>query len=306
MRNKFIILFIYCALSGVILQSCGDSKHEVAGSFLDEAKEEATQKFEVDVDPAELREILDRIPPPIEISSIIQQQGLSYDRNYLNPVNNLSNYKDSYSQALNLGIYGTNLGYTHLYHQTSDGIDYLEAVVKLSKELEIGHFFGQKMLSRLTKSDNLDSLLKITTDNFDEINSHFLEHKTPQLSILLLAGGWLESMNLLIEVYEKAPNEDLKEKICEQKIVLSSITESMNKYSKDEKILGIYDQLKILESVFEKVTIEEVELDGEQEMIFNDDGSMTFISKKETRVIVDKETLEKIINTTKSIRKKVI
>src|SRR5687768_2269043 len=72
--------------------------------------------------------ILQQIPSPLEISSILKESGSKYQAGILNSDNNLPKYNNNFSKALNLGVYGTDLGYTNIYEQSKDGIKFLAAI----------------------------------------------------------------------------------------------------------------------------------------------------------------------------------
>src|SRR5690606_27992983 len=114
---------------------------------------------------------------------------------------NSSRYNTNFKRALNLGIYGTDLGYTNIYEQTQDGVRYMSTIRGLANELNIGQFFEMETISRLVSNSNdLDSLLLITTQNFNSINHYLQSERRSHLSVLLLTGGWLEALHIPCEV----------------------------------------------------------------------------------------------------------
>src|SRR5690606_9800998 len=123
----------------------------------------------------EVNEILNRIPSPLKISVLLKESGKKYDAAFLNSPENVSKYNTNYKRALNLGIYGTDLGYTNIYEQTQDGVRYMSTIRNLANDLNIGQFFEMETIGRLvSNNNNLDSLLLITTQNFNAIN-HYLQ-----------------------------------------------------------------------------------------------------------------------------------
>ena len=66
--------------------------------------------------------MLQQIPSPLEISVLLKESGTKYDHDLLNSPDNLASYNSNYKKALNLGIFGTDLGYTNIYEQNQDGI----------------------------------------------------------------------------------------------------------------------------------------------------------------------------------------
>ncbi len=155
-----------------------------------------------------MNDIIKSIPSSLEISFLIQDLGMRYDRSILNSSDNVSNYNTNYKQALNLGIYSTDLGYTSIYKQTQDVLNYLVAVRDMAEKLKIEKLIDFNVIKELaTKSDDLDSLLSVTNINLEVINEYLQESESSDLIILILKGGWLESLYLMCEVAKKQPNE---------------------------------------------------------------------------------------------------
>ena len=115
------------------------------------------KKIEAGIDiPREmLYEIIQQIPSPLEISNLIKESGAIYSEELLNPVENSKNYVNKYSQAINLGVYGTDLGYINMYSKYQASIVYLEAVRELSEVLSIGQFFDFSTIARLAANLSL-------------------------------------------------------------------------------------------------------------------------------------------------------
>src|SRR5688572_12452045 len=172
------------------------------------------------IDAQVIGQILQGIPAPLEISVLLKESGKKYNGGFLNSPDNLSKYNSNYKRALNLGIYGTDLGYTNIYEQNQDGIKYMGSIKELADGLSIGQFFDLETIGRLaTNSKNLDSLLLITTQNFNSINNFLQSQDRANLSVLLLTGGWVEALHVLCEVAKSNPtNKELQETIGEQKI----------------------------------------------------------------------------------------
>ena len=59
------------------------------------------------------------VPSPIQTALLIQKSGISYDKAVLHAHNKVNTYSTDYLRALNLGIYGADLGYVSLYNNLS-------------------------------------------------------------------------------------------------------------------------------------------------------------------------------------------
>src|ERR1043165_8111173 len=244
-------------LIGLILTlfACGgSSKKTDEQAFiegLDTAKAEGPS-----ISEAVIGDILQQIPSPLEISVLLKESGKKYNASYLNSPDNLAKYNSNYKKALNLGIYGTDLGYTNIYEQNQDGIKYMASIKELADGLNIGQFFDIETIGRLaTNSKNLDSLLLITTQNFNSINHYLQTQDRANLSVLLLTGGWVEALHILCEVAKANPtNKELQETIGEQKIILENIKLLLSFYKDtDTNMASLLADMDELQKAFDKV-----------------------------------------------------
>src|SRR5687768_10379428 len=128
----------FAGLLVVLLMACGSGNKNEDQALVDALE---NTDLENEVISGEVNDILHRIPSPLEISVLLKQTGKKYNAEFLNSPQNLSRYNTNYKRALNLGIYGTDLGYTNIYEQSQDGIRYMSTIKDLANELNIGQFF---------------------------------------------------------------------------------------------------------------------------------------------------------------------
>ncbi len=252
-----------------------------------------------------LSDIIQQIPSPLEISYLLKDAGTNYDYSFLNPPGNSSNYNSNFSKAINLGIYGTDLGYANIYEENQDAIKFLNSIKGLANDLSIGQFFDFSTIAKLaTNSKNLDSLLLITTQNFNDINTYLQENKRSNISILILTGGWLEALHITCQVAKKNPsNEALVEKIGEQKIILDQIKYMLEFYNKDPYIAELHQRILGLEKAFEEIEI--ITTYGEKTME-EVNGILVVRDNSTTKVNITTENVDAIRDQVSKIREKVI
>lgn len=296
--------YYYTILISLVLVACGgNSKPDLTEVENTLATEEPTfPKISTD----NIESILSSIPHPLELAVHIQETGIEYNASYLNSTDNYDNYTTSNSKALNLGIYGADLGYTNIYHQIQDGLNYLNVVSKLSDDLNIGQFLDIKVLMRLTdNATNLDSLLLITNQNFDNINNHFVKHNNASLSTLLLTGGWLEALHITNQVtLTQMDNKELRERIGEQKIVLDNILQLLTVYSThDQQIADLLIDMNRLRAAYEKVNIIYVYQESTSKIV---DGVLEIESNSTSEVEITDEDIVTISAIVEEVRNKII
>lgn len=287
-----------------LLTACGSGKKTDEQAFLetlDSAKQEGpTISEEV------ISSVLQAIPSPLEISVLLKESGKKYNSAYLNSPDNRSKYNSNYKKALNLGVYGTDLGYTNIYEQNQDGVKYMGAIKEIADGLNIGQFFDIETIGRLaTNSKNLDSLLLITTQNFNSINHYLQSQSRANLSVLFLTGGWLEALHITCEVAKANPeNKQLQETIGEQKIILENIKLLISFYKDtDANMASLLTDMDELQKAFDKVNITYTYKESTFEIV---DGVMVIKDNSSSTIQITPEDIESIRGLTQSIRNKII
>ena len=295
------ILFV--ALTAIILMSCSSGKKPDEQAFEDSLDSALNQGPSIDQEV--IGSILGQIPSPLEISVLLKQSKVKYNASLLNTPDNVSKYNTNYKMALNLGVYGTDLGYTNIYEQNKDGIKYLTSIKSLANQLNIGQFFDIETIARLaTNSRNLDSLLLITTQNFNSINRYLQEQNRSNLSVLLLTGGWIEAMQVTCQLAVKNPDHnDLREKIGEQKITLEQILLLYSFYENDENMASLLKDLKELEAAFNNINITYTYKESSMEVV---DGVAVIKDNSTTTIDITEDDVKNIMSRTNTIRNKII
>jgi len=294
---------ILIGVVAVLFYSCTPDKKPDDQAFLESL--DSTKTAGPGVDEEVINSILNQIPSPIEISMLLKESGSKYNASLLNPSDNLPKYNSNYKKALNLGIYSTDLGYTNIFGNNQDGIKYISSIKSLADELNIGQFFDIKTIGRLaTNSKNLDSLLLITTMNFNQINHYLQSQSRDNLSVLLLTGGWLEAMQITCQTAAKNPqNKELKETIGEQKIVLEQIMLLFSFYTADENMASLMEDLNQLKVAYDKITINYTYKESTMEIV---DGVAVIKDNSTTTIDITEENIDEIKSITNSIRTKII
>ncbi len=291
-------------LIAVLFFACNSGKKPDEQAFLDSL--DSTTVEGPAISEEVISSIIQQIPSPLEISVLLKESGTKYDKGFLNSADNLSKYNSNYSKSLNLGIYGTDLGYTNIYEQNQDGLDYMAAIKELADGLSIGQFFDIETIGRLaTNSKNLDSLLLITTQNFNSINHYLQEQDRANLSVLLLTGGWLEAMHITCQVAQKdLSNQELKNTIGEQKIILENIVLLLSFYKEvDQNMASLLEEMQKLQAEYEKIEIIKTYKESTFEIV---DGVMVIKDNSTSEIKITDENVNNITDFISDIRKSII
>jgi hypothetical protein len=249
MKKKMLV-----ALTCGILMGCGDQgniKNE--SDLMAEAKDTAKP---VSVSREILDEMMQTLPSPIETANLITQAKSGFNKDLLIPARNSEHFSDKYSQALALGGYGVDLGYLNLNNKIIYVIEYLESINTVSKELKVNQFLDFAVLNDLAKNkNNVDSLIEISTRNFNNIDEYLRSQNRGDLSVCILIGSWVEGLHMFNNIARENPSEEITKRIGEQKIIIDNIYAILNKidhvaYYKELKL-----KLKGLKEVYNNVKI---------------------------------------------------
>lgn len=242
------------------------------------------------------------IPSPIQTAFLIKNSGATYSKDVLNAASKSSQYSTNFSKALNLGIYGADLGYVTIYDQTQDAIGYLNAAKRLADELGVSGAFDKATIDRFTKNlGDKDSMLVLVGVAYRSSDAYLKNNDRNDVSGLVLAGGWVESLYFATNVYKTKPNEDVKRRIAEQKTSLQSLIKLLTQYYSQPEYTEFIDNLNDLSTVFDgvefKYTFEKPTTDPE--------AKMTTINSK-TEVNITPEQIENISQKIKAIRSQIV
>lgn len=296
---------IYILLPLLIFTACRSDKQKDADFSKEfEVPDSVIYEGELEISEQAMEEIVQNISSPVEIAALIKAVGVPYSKDYLATTDFVDNYNTSFKKAIGLGIFGADLGYQNMYNKTGAVIDYISAIKTLADGIRVGQFFDFTTLKRLaTNNQNLDSLMYISVQNFNQMDRYLRENNRSNLSSLIVAGVWIESMYLLGEVIKESPNSELSEKIGEQKIILSNLMILLKNYERDPTFKKLINDLSDIQSIYREVTITYEK--GEPEAV-EEDGMLIIKQNDKQFIEISNETLFKIIDKTVKVRNNII
>jgi len=269
-----------------------------------EARDSVNYDGELPVAKEVVSDMIQNVTSPIEMASLIKALNMPFSKNYLAPTDNLEKYVTNFEQALALGIYGADLGYINMYEKTSSVLAYISAMKDLANELKIGQFFDFNTLKDLaTNSENIDSLVYISQRSFTKMDNYLRESQRSKLSSLMVTGVWIEGVCIASNVALKSNNEEVAEKIGDQKVILKTLLIILENYKKDTKVIDLVNKLKELEVFFDQVKISTIPGEPEMKEV---NGSLCVIQNDITTIEILPETLSSIINKSIAIRNSII
>lgn len=254
--------------------------------------------------------IMSSIPSPIEMALIVKSSGAPFSKSILNDPSNSKEYSTNSKRAINLGVYGADLGYANLYKQNTASLEYIRAVKSLADELKIGQFFDLGTLQKLSENkDDAVELINVTQSSFNDINNYLQEQERANISVAILIGGWIEALYLSTEIAGKKEeiNKELLDGIGYQKIILQDLILLLDAFQGNKEFEYIEGELRNIQEAYENVSItyEEVDVENNEPMV-DEDGIMIVQSSTRSRVNITSEDLQKISSKVKSVRAHII
>ena len=285
------------AMSALQFTSCGGCQQSAQQQPPMDAKKDSMDQARIE----QLKKIFFNIPSPIEMASLIKKEGYSYDKKMLNPVENVDKYIGEAKQAINLGIYGADLSYASIFDQKQESMVYFAAAKKLASAMSIEGGINDSVVTKLAENqDNRDSILKIVTSAYGDLNGYLKENDRIEISALVISGGWLEALHLSLQYAQKSKGDALKTRIGEQKLVLENL---LNYYSSFDTKPVLNDMKNDLLEI-QKV-LSQVEMSSQKTTTTKaEDGVMVIGNGAKTAVKDD--TLKALTETVKKIRTKYI
>jgi len=242
------------------------------------------------------------IPSPIQTAFLIKSTGAKYDKTILNPANKSASYSTGFSKGVNLGIYGADLGYVTIYDQNQDAIGYLNSAKKLADELGVAGAFDAKTIERFQKNlGKQDSMLVLVGDAYRSSDTYLKNNDRNDVSGLVLAGGWIESLYFATNVYKTKNTEDVKRRIAEQKSSLQSLIKLLKQYYSQPEYTEFVDNLEDLSTVYDGIEFKYTY----QKPSIDPSNKMTVINSK-SEIKITPEQIESITQKIKNIRTQVV
>ncbi len=294
-----VLKIVYLLALIIMFFQCGEKKttNENSGKSMTEYTIE---------DPKMLRfdGRLFSIPSPFQVSMLVKQIGLVYNKELMNSYSNTGKYATTFKLALNLGVFGADLGYASVNEQYAEAIKYFSEASVIAKQLDIPSFLDEPMSKRINSNqNNRDSLLNLAAIVFRQADASLLNNSRNDISVLILAGGWIESMHFLTKTASSSKNQQVIDRIGEQKHPLDNVIEIMRPYygKQTDNYDQLLEELVELATVFDGVIIEYTYVPPETDAI----NKITSIKSK-TRTIITDHQLKNISDKITALRAKII
>ena len=210
-------------LSGILMVSLVNCSGGKKGA----TNEQSTASSGLDKEEFEenVREIVYPLPTAFEVTEMINKVEASYIIGITNRTENIDKYFTDKDQAINLGVYSADLSYASTYNMKQEIMSYMETLENLVVELGITGAFSVDFIDEVEANiDNKDVLVDLITGSFYDTYEYLVKNNKEDLSLLVLAGTWVEAMYISCNISETIyHNPELVKEIMHQQTSLGKI-----------------------------------------------------------------------------------
>ena len=155
------------------------------------------------------KNVLFAMPTPIEASMLIKNWGVPKPE-LLNDPANASGYTTKKKQAINFGIYVTDMTTSGLYQQTQTVLKYRQALLQLVEGLGLQKAASPKVMKEL--EDNINDrkkTLEIISNLYASCTAFLSEDDRDFYALAMLSGGWVEGMFIATSMIDEKQASNL-------------------------------------------------------------------------------------------------
>jgi hypothetical protein len=300
LRLFYFVVSILFLMNIILLSGCRNKAKEKANKVDEIALGEDNQKPL----PKNLKDediIFYNIFTPSDMSNLINEYSSFYKSTLINSLNNITKYNQSKSAAINLGIYGADLNYLWVFDQSQQAVSYISAIQMLADQLGIPHDYVYLTIERAEQnSNNIDSLKSIARTAYKDINKYLKDNSRPNSAVLILLGGWVETLYIAINMYNE-PDAKMVSRIATQKFSLNII---LNLLQNQQDDMSVAEYLILLRKL--RVAFDDFEIKVSKENLIVDSVNKRITIKSDKNTKFDADKINEIRLITNSIRNRMV
>lgn len=241
------------------------------------------------------------VPSPEDVFGFADDQDLTFNKDLLNPVDNLTKYNDVKLQEFNFGIYAADLAYCAASNKNDETVQYLNVVRELSQKVGLADVFNESLVYRIEHvSPVKDSLIALSNDTYFDI-MRFLERNDRQTTLsIMAAGGWIESMFLVVNQTDFSDVNTIQ-KIADQKIIISNLWMFLSQNDADSNVKTVLDEFKPIYDLYQ--TLDVVVSDNSNDIV-TDDNETVYVVGGNNKIVISETQYQELRNIIVDARNK--
>lgn len=226
-----------------------------------------------------------QMPTPNELFSLVREMAGAGQKRLMNPVSNADRYASLKSRALNFGIYSTDLVFASYFKLNVEVVRYYLTTKKLAESLGVVTAFSDadfvRLEANLTRGDSLEI---ISNEAYAKAYSRLQDEQMGPTLAMVLAGGWVESMHLLLSQIEaNGKAEVLMVRVGEQKVTLEHLIDMMAAHERDADVAAVMKDMISIRDIYDQVNVQRVAHQGASasgRMVLGDDVRVELTDEK--------------------------
>jgi hypothetical protein len=248
------------------------------------------------------KKIFYSLPSPLETAILFKQAGATYNKDLLNPLNNYSNYTTNKQMSLNLGIYSADLSYASLFEQNQTAIQYMAAAKKMAEGLGVIDAIDKSMIEKLEENvTNKAVVMEIVSQAFVNSNASLKQNDRASMASIVLVGGWIEGLYIATQLTNKAKDNELIDRIIDQRLSLESIISLLDAYKTNNDVADVLKDMHQLKEIFDQISVKTSKI-----VPVEDKNTKVTMLKSKKETSLSESVYKQLLEKTKNIRNKYI
>jgi len=212
-KKIFILLFV---LFGVFASCDNEPKDE---------PDDIPQKIDTVDIMSNLKDVYYSMPSPMEIASVVDKYKQNFTSDMLHNTDDAKKYLSTKAQAINLGIYSTDVAFLTVSGNNQYSKQYFSVLVFLANELNITEGINDTLLKSIEKNINdLTKVKELTSIAFFKSDAYMSENSKQKIATYMINGSWLESIYFMLKFGENEPlDANIYHLLIDQRLVLANI-----------------------------------------------------------------------------------
>ena len=292
MKNSLTLLL--CLVQFLFLLGCSS----------DEAKQTGSEISPEDINKQAIKSaknLFYNMYLPCELVFLFDNDDIPFKSKIINPSSNVEQYVTIGKKAINLGIYGVDMGYLK-YNNQEFGINgYYTAISKLSHEIGIPDEYVLIAVGALDQyMHDVDSMYKVSCELYEITDSYLTINEQQSTAAMIILGGWIEAMYITSNLKGK-PTPEIMNRLATQKFSLQSLISYLKIYQDHPLITNYLVSLNNLEKIYDEI---EVYFENEDMIII--DTVNRIIDTSHSKTEITEEQFYKIRDIISRIRENMV
>ena len=194
-----------------------------------------------------------KIPSPLEMFIRMKNREVPFNPELPNKASNGIRYVTQYQQAVNMGVYASDMAYCCILGNSQNTLEYFNLVKNLSIEIGLYEGIDKDLADRvLNNLSETDTLLSVTSDSYHDVVNYIEEQGLVDIQCLVVAGAWIESLYLCLEpMKHQELNDETNELIHDHQVLLENLIELLDQNKQSGNVAKLLDELKLIQSVYD-------------------------------------------------------